>query len=127
MSSAPSQVASQGMIAQPKPTPAQLAATVAKPLPVLTQPAATVTNPPTVSNSSTMIRKPTAAKPEPQREKSSLSGFRLPGQSSVMVASKQEATKKVTYLVCCTLDSFYCLTVSIVLVLTVSLFTVYLL
>lgn len=108
MSSAPSQMASQGIIAQPKLTPAQLAATVAKPLPVLTPPAATVTNPPTVSNSSTMIRKPTpsvqtviepvAAKPEPQREKSSLSGFRLPGQSSVMVASRQEATKKVTIL-----------------------------
>ena len=108
MSSAPSQVASQGMIAQPKPTPAELAATVAKPLPVLTQSVASVTNPPTVSNSSTMIRKPTpavqtviepvAAKLEPQREKSSLPGFRLPGQSSVMVASKQEATKKVIIL-----------------------------
>ena len=108
MSSAPSQVANQGMIAQPKPTPAQLAATVSKPLTIVTQPAATVTNPPTVSCPSTMSRKPTpavptviepaAAKPEPQREKSSLSGLRLPGQSSVMVASKQEATKKVTTL-----------------------------
>lgn len=108
MSSAPSQVASQGMIAQSKPTPAELAATVAKPLPVLTQSVASVTNPPTVSNSSTMIRKPTpavqtviepvAAKLEPQREKSSLPGFRLQGQSSVMVASKQEATKKVIIL-----------------------------
>ena len=94
MSSAPSQVANQGMIAQPKPTPAQLAATV--------------TNPPTVSCPSTMSHKPTpavptviepaAAKPEPQREKSSLPGLRLPGQSSVMVASKQETTKKVTTL-----------------------------
>lgn len=102
MSSAPSQVTSQGMIAQPKPAPTK------KPLPVLTQPVASVTNPPTVSNSSTMIRKPTpalqtviepvAAKPEPQREKSSLSGFKLPGQASVMVASKQEATKKVIIL-----------------------------
>lgn len=66
MSSVPSQVTAQGLLAQPKPTPAQ-------------QP----------------VTKPLTMGPDGQSEKTTTAGFKLPGQATVTVKTIPEVAKNV--------------------------------